>query len=137
MALATVAASRFFSADFYFGSHRASLSAMPVPFKDEHENRTRVSLPCSLRLATDPPRVSEEWAEGCLKVGSEGEERRVVVGRIVDCEQMFLLADESSPHAYALMNIRLVKALLGRKVRITGALQSPHVLAVETVKELN
>jgi hypothetical protein len=50
---------------------------------------------------------------------------------------MLFLAEESTPHAYMLTNIRLVKTLLGRKVRITGALQSPHILAVETVDELN
>ena len=103
--------------------------------RTEREYRSLASM--LLRLATDPSRGSEDWSEGCPKVGSEGEQHRVVVGRIVDCEQMFFLADEASPHAYVLMNIRLVKALLGRKVRITGALQSPHVLAVETVDELN
>ena len=103
--------------------------------RTEREYRSLASM--LLRLATDPPKVSEDWAEGCPKVDSWGEEHRVVVGRIVDCEQMFFLADESSPHAYVLMNIRLVKTLLGKKVRIAGALHSPHVLAIETVDELN
>jgi hypothetical protein len=60
-----------------------------------------------------------------------------VVGRIVDCDQMFFLAEESTPHAYILTNIPRLKRFLGRKVRITGALQSPHVLDVETVDEVN
>jgi hypothetical protein len=60
-----------------------------------------------------------------------------VVGRIVDCDQMFFLAEESSPHAYILTNIFRVKRFLGRKVLITGVFQSPHVLAIETVDELN
>jgi hypothetical protein len=50
---------------------------------------------------------------------------------------MFFLTEEASPHAYVLTNIARVQTFLGRKVRITGALQSPHVLTVETVDELH
>lgn len=103
--------------------------------RTEREYRSLASI--LLQLATDPAPGTENSVERCPKVGSNDEEHRVVVGRIVDCDQMFFLADESTPHAYILTNIRLVKALLGRKVRITGALQSPHVLAVETVDELH
>jgi hypothetical protein len=84
-----------------------------------------------LRLAMAPPRL----AEGCPNASDEG--HRVVVGTIVDCNQMFFLTEESSPHAYILTNIARVKTFLGRKVRITGALLSSHVLTVETVNELH
>ena len=90
-----------------------------------------------LQLSAAPPRMAENWSEGCANAASDGEGHRVVVGRIVDCGQMFFLTEESSPHAYILTNIASVKAFLGRKVRITGALQSPHVLTVETVDELH
>jgi hypothetical protein len=49
---------------------------------------------------------------------------------------MFFLTEESSPHAFLLSNTARVKTFLGRKVRITGALLSSHVLTVETVNEL-
>jgi hypothetical protein len=88
-----------------------------------------------LQLAKAPLRMADNWAEGCPNAsGDEG--HRVVVGTIVDCNQMFFLTDESSPHAYVLTNIARVKTFLGRKVG-TGALQSPHALTVETVDELH
>ena len=89
-----------------------------------------------LQLATASPRMAENWVEGCPNA-SDDEGHRVVVGTIVDCNQMFFLTEESSPHAYVLTNSARVKTFLGRKVRITGALQSPHVLTVETVDELH
>ena len=138
MALARVAPNRFFSKTSTLVG-LVLLALLPGPLRSnmrtEREYRSLASM--LLRLATDPPRVSEDWAERFPQVGPEGEEHRDVVGKIVDCGEMFFLADESSPHAYVLTNIRRVKALLGRKVRITGALRSPHVLAVEAVDELN
>ncbi len=89
-----------------------------------------------LQLAKAPLRTAENWAEGCPNA-SDDEGHRVVVGTIVNCDQMFFLTEESSPHAYVLTNIARVKTFLGRKVRITGALQSPHALTVETVDELH
>ena len=88
-----------------------------------------------LQLATAPARMAD-CAEGCSNA-SDGEGHRDVVGTIVDCNQMFFLTEESSPHAYILTNISRVKKFLGRKVRVTGTLQSPHALAVETVNELH
>jgi hypothetical protein len=49
---------------------------------------------------------------------------------------MFFLTEELNPHV-VLTNIARVKTFLGRKVRITGALQSPHALTVETIDELH
>jgi hypothetical protein len=90
----------------------------------------------SVYLATALPRMAENLAQGGPNAsGDEG--HKVVVGTIVDCNQMFFLTEELSPHAYALTNIARVKTFLGRKVRVTGALQSPHVLTVETVDELH
>ena len=89
-----------------------------------------------LRLATAPSRMVQNWTEGSANGDSESEEHRVVVGTVVDCNQMLFLTEESSPHAFLLRNTARVKTFLGRKVRITGALLSPHVLTVETVNEL-
>jgi hypothetical protein len=101
--------------------------------KTERDYRNLASV--LLQLATAPLRMAD-CAEGCSN-GSDGEEHRDVVGTIVDCNQMFFLTEESSPHAYILTNISRVKKFLGRKVRVTGTLQSPHALAVETVNELH
>jgi hypothetical protein len=90
----------------------------------------------SVYLAAATPRMAENLAQGCPNA-SDNEGHKVVVGTIVDCNQMFFLTEESSPHAYALTNVARVKTFLGRKVRVTGALQSPHVLTVETVDELH
>lgn len=96
-----------------------------------------ILLSILLRLAADPPRMTENSGDGCANTPAAGEEHRVVVGRIVDCDQMFFLAEESSLHAYILTDISRVKRLLGGKVLITGAFQSPHVLAIETEDELS
>src|ERR1700693_3059935 len=90
----------------------------------------------SVYLATAPPRIAENLAQGCPNA-SDDKVHKVVVGTIVDCNQMFFLTEELSPHAYALTNTARVQTFLGRKVRIMGALQSPHVLTVETVDELH
>ena len=126
-----ISASRFFLVT-------SALAALLLPvsmsnMRRERDYRSLASI--LLRLATDPPRTTENLAEGCPEPSSDG--HRVLVGRIVDCDQMFFLAEESTPHAYILTNISLAKTFLGRKVRIKGALQSSHVLAVETVDELN
>ena len=89
-----------------------------------------------LHLATAPPRMAENLTQGCPNA-SDDKGHRVVVGTIVDCNQTFFLTEELSPHAYLLTNIDRVQTFLGRKVRITGALQSSHVLTVETVDELH
>jgi hypothetical protein len=89
-----------------------------------------------LHPATAPPRVAENLAQGYPNAPDD-KGHRVVVGTIVDCNQTFFLTEELSPHAYVLTNFAPVKTFLGRKVRITGALQSPHALTVETVDELH
>lgn len=95
------------------------------------------SLACVLlRLATAPSRMVQDWSERHANAASHGEGQRAVVGTVVDCNQMFFLTEESSPHAFLLTNPARMKTFLGRKVRITGALQSPHILSVETVIEL-
>lgn len=103
--------------------------------KREQDYRKLASV--LLRLATVPSRMVQNWSEGCANAASDGEGHRVVVGTVVNCNQMFFLTEESSPHAFLLSNAARVKTFLGRKVRITGALLSSHVLTVETVNELH
>jgi hypothetical protein len=133
------AASGFLSNEFRFGSllalHRIAKRPQGLNMRREQDYRNLASV--LLRLATAPPRKVQNWSEESANAGSDGEAHRVVVGTVVDCDQTFFLTEESSPHAYILTNIARVKTFLGRKVRITGALLSPHVLTVETVNELH
>lgn len=103
--------------------------------KRERDYRSLASV--LLQLTTAPSRMVQNCSEERANTASEGDEHRVVVGTVVDCNQMFFLTEESSPHAFLLSNTARVKTFLGRKVRITGALLSPHVLTVETVNELH
>ena len=103
--------------------------------KRERDYRSLASV--LLQLAIAPSRMVENCSGERANAASDGEGHRVVVGTVVDCDQMFFLAEESSPHAFLLSNTARVKTFLGRKVRITGALLSPHVLTVETVNELH
>ncbi len=136
----TIAASGFLSNQLQFGSLFApvgiELSKGPQGRNMRRERDYRDLASVFLHLATAPPRMAENLAQGCPNA-SDDKGHRVVVGTIVDCNQMFFLTEELSPHAYVLTNIARVKTFLGRKVRITGALQSPHVLTVETVDELH
>ena len=103
--------------------------------KRERDYRNLASV--LLRLATPLLQMVQNRSEGCANGASDGAGHRVVVGTVVDCNQMFFLTEESSPHAFLLSNTARVKTFLGRKVRITGALLSSHVLTVETVNELH
>jgi len=109
---------------------------MPSRLNMNRERDYRKLASILLRLATAPSRMVQNWTEGTANADSDGEGHRVVVGTVVDCNQMLFLTEESSPHAFLLRNTARAKAFLGRKVRISGALLSPHVLTVETVNEL-
>src|SRR5437868_2011630 len=76
-------------------------SDCPGPSRLKHETRPRLAS-VLLQLATAPPRMAENWAEGCPNASND-EGHRVVVGTIVDCNQMFFLTEESTPHAYVLV----------------------------------
>lgn len=88
-----------------------------------------------LQIATVTP-VSPIAKNDALRPPAKGDQHKVLVGTIVDCDPTLFLADESSPHAYILTDARRAKAFTGRKVRVMGALKSPHVLAVETIDDL-
>jgi hypothetical protein len=134
------AASGFLSSEFALAVslHRKDRIAkrhQGLNMRREQDYRNLASV--LLRLATAPLRTVQNWSAESANPASDGETHRVVVGTVVDCDQTFFLTEESSPHAYILTNIARVKTFLGRKVRITGALLSSHVLTVETVNELH
>ena len=62
--------------------------------------------------------------------------RKVVVGKIMQSHDWFFLVEEGRREAYMLTSSRLVQAFIGKKVRVFGTLESPHLLAVERVQEI-
>jgi hypothetical protein len=62
--------------------------------------------------------------------------RKVVVGEIMQSHDWFFLVEEGRREAYMLTSNRLVQAFIGKKVRVFGTPESPHVLAVERVQEI-
>ena len=62
--------------------------------------------------------------------------RKVVVGKIMQSHDWFFLVEEGRREAYMLTSSRLAQAFIGKKVRVFGTLESPHVLAVERVQEI-
>ena len=134
----TIAARRLVSNEFGLAVYlllQASNSPWPSRSNMRTERDYRNLASVLLQLATAPTEMAD-CAEG-LSNSSDGEGHRDVVGTIVYCNHMFFLTEESSPHAYRLTNIWGVRKFLGRKVRVTGTLQSPHALAVQTVNELH
>jgi hypothetical protein len=62
--------------------------------------------------------------------------RKVFVGKIMQSHDWFFLVEEGRREAYMLTSSRLVQAFIGKKVRVLGTLESPHLLAVERVQEI-
>jgi hypothetical protein len=62
---------------------------------------------------------------------------RVIEGTIVNNDESFFLMEESSPHAYRLTNANCARHFAGKKVRVMGALETPHFLTVETIHEIH
>ena len=62
--------------------------------------------------------------------------RKVVVGKITQSHDWFFLVEEGRREAYMLTSGRLVQAFVGKKVRVFGTFESPHVLAVERLQEI-
>ena len=62
---------------------------------------------------------------------------RTITGRIVRSDDLFFLAEEGSIRSYMLADASHVRVYEGKKVRISGALESPHVIVVRTIDEVN
>jgi hypothetical protein len=62
---------------------------------------------------------------------------RRITGRIVRSHDVFFLEEEGSIRTYILTGASQLRAYEGKKVRILGALESPCVIAVQAIHELD
>ncbi len=83
-----------------------------------------------LRLATAPDTMIGSSEIGCQAQG--GNAIKTVTGRIVRSDDLLFLAEEGSIRTYMLVNAIHLRSYEGKKVRISGALESPHVIVVRT-----
>jgi hypothetical protein len=60
-----------------------------------------------------------------------------ITGRIVRSDDLLFLAEEGSIRTYMLAGATQFRAYEGKKVRISGALESPHVIVVRTIDEVD
>jgi hypothetical protein len=61
---------------------------------------------------------------------------RTITGKIVRSRDLLLLAEEGSMRSYLLADASYLRFFEGKKVRISGALESPHVIVVQTIDEV-
>jgi hypothetical protein len=89
-----------------------------------------------LRLAMAPDAMLET-----SDIGGQDEARRnaikTITGRIVRNDDLLFLAEEGSIGTYILANATHLRVYEGKKVRISGALDSPHVIVVRTIDEVD
>jgi hypothetical protein len=62
---------------------------------------------------------------------------RTITGRIVRTHDLLFVAEEGSKHTYLLADASHLRFYEGKKVRISGALESPHVIVVRTIDEVD
>jgi hypothetical protein len=62
---------------------------------------------------------------------------RPITGRIVRSHDVLFLAEEGSIRSYMLAGASQLRAYEGKKVRILGALESPYVIAVQAIDEVD
>lgn len=62
---------------------------------------------------------------------------RTITGRIVKNRDFLFLAEEGSMRTYLLADANHLRIYEGKKVRISGALESPHVFVVRTIDEVD
>ena len=84
-----------------------------------------------LRLAMAPDAMIGSSEIGCQDHG--GNAIKTITGRIVRSDDLLFLAEEGSIRTYTLVNAIHLKSYEGKEVRISGALESPHVIVVRTV----
>jgi hypothetical protein len=60
-----------------------------------------------------------------------------ITGRILRSDDLLFLAEEGSLRTYMLADATRVRVYEGKKVRISGTLESPHVIVVRTIDELD
>jgi hypothetical protein len=62
---------------------------------------------------------------------------KIFTGRIVRRDDLLFLAEEGSIRTYMLADASRLRAYEGKKVRISGALDSPHVIVVRTIDKVD
>ena len=62
---------------------------------------------------------------------------RTITGRIVRNDDLLFLAEEGSIRTYMLADASHARVYEGKKVKISGALESPHVIVVRTIDEVD
>ena len=89
-----------------------------------------------LRLAMAP-----DVMIGSSEIGCHDEARRnaikTITGRIVRSDNLLFLAEEGSIRTYRLADASRLRAYEGKKVRISGALESPNIIVVRTIDEVD
>jgi hypothetical protein len=77
---------------------------------------------------------------GSSDIGCQDEARnaiKTITGRILRSDDLLFLAEEGSIRTYMLADATYLKAYEGKKVRISGVLESPHVIVVRTIDEVD
>ncbi len=85
-----------------------------------------------LRLAMAPDTVLESSDIGCQDQAGRNA-IKTITGRILRSDDLLFLAEEGSIRTYMLADASRLRAYEGKKVRISGALESPHVIVVRTI----
>jgi len=88
-----------------------------------------------LRLAMAPDAMI-----GSSEIGSQdqgGNAIKTITGRIVRSDNLLSLVEEGSIRTYRLADASRLRAYECKKVRISGVLDSPHVIAVRTIDEVD
>lgn len=88
-----------------------------------------------LRLAMAPDALV-----GSSDIGCQDEARnaiKTITGTILRSDDLLFLAEEGSIRTYMLADATHLKAYQGKKVRISGVLESPHVIVVRTIEEVD
>ncbi len=62
---------------------------------------------------------------------------RTITGRIVRSDDLFFLEEEGSIRTYMVADASKARVYEGKKVRISGALETPHVIVVRTIDEVD
>ena len=62
---------------------------------------------------------------------------KTITGKIVRSDDLLFLAEEGSIRTYMLADSSHLRFYVGKKVRISGGLESPHVIVVRTIDEVD
>ena len=88
-----------------------------------------------LRLAMAPETTVESGDRNRQNEGG-GNAIRTITGRIVKRDDSLVLAEEGSSRTYMAAGVTHLRTYEGKKVRISGALESSHVITVRTIDEV-